>query len=77
MQEPAAFAKLTGYMIYVWFEEPGGPPGLALPLKKNDDEAITELLRELAAYIPQPGRMWMPSGRVRLFDRCQYFLISG
>jgi len=62
MQEPAAFAKLAGYMIYAWFEEPGGPPGLALPLKKNDDEAVTELLRELAAYTPQPGQMWMPSG---------------
>ena len=61
-QEPAAFAKLAGYMIYVWFEEPGGVPGLALPLKKNDDEAATELLRELAAYTPQAGQMWVPSG---------------
>ena len=62
-QEPAAFAKLAGYMIYVWFEEPGGQPGLALPLKKNNEEAATALLRELASYIPQPGQMWVSSGR--------------
>jgi hypothetical protein len=61
-QEPGVFAKLAGYMIYVWFQEPGRLPGLALPLKKNDDEATMELLRELAAYTPQPGQMWMPSG---------------
>ncbi len=61
-QEPTVFAKLAGHMIYVWFEEPGGLPGLALPLKKNDDEAAMELLRELAAYTPQPGQMWVPPG---------------
>jgi hypothetical protein len=61
-QDPAAFAKLSGYMIYVWFEQPGGPPGLSLPLKRTDDEAATELLRELAAYTPQPGQMWLQSG---------------
>ncbi len=61
-QEPAAFVKLAGYMIYVWFEEPGGPPGLALPLRKNDDAAAMELLRELADYTPSPGQMWVPSG---------------
>jgi hypothetical protein len=61
-QDPAVFAKLAGHMIYVWFEEPAGLPGLALPLKKNDEEAAMELLRELAAYAPQPGQMWVPSG---------------
>jgi len=61
-QEPATFAKLAGHMIYIWFEEPAGAPGLALPFKKNDDDEAMELLQELAAYTPQPGQMWLPSG---------------
>jgi hypothetical protein len=60
--EPALFAKLAGHVIYVWFEEPGGTPGLTLPLRKDDDEAVADLLQELASYTPQPGQMWVPSG---------------
>jgi hypothetical protein len=60
-QDPAAFANLAGHVIYVWFEDPK-QPGIALPFRKNDDAAVTELLQELAGYKPKTDQMWIPGG---------------
>jgi hypothetical protein len=60
-QDPAAFAKLAGYMIYVWFED-SNKPGLAMPFKKNDDQAIMDLLQELSNYEPRADQMRVPPG---------------
>lgn len=60
-QEPSAFTKLAGNMIYVWFQEPG-KPGLARPFRQSDDQAATMLLQELADYQPKPHQIWVPGG---------------
>jgi hypothetical protein len=60
-QDPVAFAKLAGYMIYVWFEDPHRS-GLAMPFRKNDDQAVVDLLQELSNYEPQAEQMRVPPG---------------
>jgi hypothetical protein len=48
-------------MIYVWFEE-AGKAGLARPFKRTDNQAVTDLLRELSTYEPQAEQMRVPQG---------------
>ena len=60
-QDPVAFSKLAGYMMYVWFEDPNGP-GLAMPFRKNDTQAVANLLQELSDYEPQAESMRVPPG---------------
>jgi hypothetical protein len=59
--EPAAFAKLVGHLVYVWFEDPG-VPGIALPHKRSDESALEALAAALAEYEPQTQQLWVPSG---------------
>ena len=58
-REPAAFSKLVGHVVYVWFEAPDDP-GLAKPHKKSDEDAVSELLTELCAYEPDSEQMRVP-----------------
>jgi hypothetical protein len=60
--EPAAFSKLAGHLVYVWFEsaeqlEPGKPH------KRSDTAALDALVNALAEYEPQTEQLWIPSGQ--------------
>ena len=59
--EPAAFAKLVGHLVYIWFEDPGAP-GITLPHRRSDDTALDALVAALAEYEPQTQQLWIPSG---------------
>ena len=47
--DPAAFAYLGGFMVYVWFP---GQDGMQLPFRSSDAAPIQELLDALASYRP-------------------------
>ena len=51
---PAAFAHLGGFMLYVWFED---EPSAGLPFRRGDDEAADELLAALFEYRPDPEQL--------------------
>jgi hypothetical protein len=46
-QEPAAFTKLRGHTVYVWFDTDEAPIGL--PHRCSDEDAIRELVQALAS----------------------------
>ncbi len=48
---PEHFANLSGYMVYLWFNDGDAP---ALSHRRTDDEAIGQLLQALADYQPDP-----------------------
>jgi hypothetical protein len=50
-QEPAAFTKLSGHTVYVWFDTDEAPVGL--PHRRSDEDAIRELVQALADYEPK------------------------
>jgi hypothetical protein len=58
--EAAAFSKLAGHLIYVWFEAADEP--LGKPHKRSDSVALDELVQSLAEYEPQGQQLWLPSG---------------
>jgi hypothetical protein len=62
-QEPAAFSRLSGNLIYVWFEEPGKAE-LAQPFKRADTVAVADLMQELSTYQPDPAQMWIPHNQL-------------
>lgn len=53
-----AFARLTGQVVQVWFNEPDSLL-TALPPRKSDDEAAEELVTALASYEPDHGALWV------------------
>jgi hypothetical protein len=59
-QEPVAFSKLAGHMVYVWFDEGSVPVGR--PHKHSDETAINALMRALAEYEPKTDQLWRPGG---------------
>ena len=58
-ENPERFVKLRGYMIYMWFPEPGG---LGLPPKRSDGRFVAEILDALAEYKPDPTAVVIPPG---------------
>lgn len=52
---PPAFARLAGWMVYIWFDEPDGTGHR--PPRANDHDAARELVEALAAYEPSPEQM--------------------
>lgn len=65
MSEPAAFPKLIGHVIYIWFERPG-VVGLRLPHRRSDSEALDSIVEDLAKYEPVIGLT--PQGRPEVGD---------
>ncbi|HTP24695.1 MAG TPA: hypothetical protein VMK12_03415 [Anaeromyxobacteraceae bacterium] len=59
--DPAAFAHLGGFMLYVWFP---GQHGMELPFRSNDEAPIRELLEALASYRPSAGPTTVSSGEL-------------
>jgi hypothetical protein len=51
ISEPAAFSKLIGHVVYIWFERPG-VVGLGLPHKRSDNTALDAIVEDLAKYEP-------------------------
>lgn len=51
--EPGAFAKLTGHVVYVWFQAASATPGPPIePHRTSDTAALDELVQALAEYDP-------------------------
>jgi hypothetical protein len=61
-EEPAAFSKLAGHVIYVWFEE-SDVPALGRPHKRSDTAALEALVKALAEYEPKTDHLWSASGQ--------------
>jgi hypothetical protein len=61
--EPAAFAKLAGHLVYVWFED-DEQTSLGKPHKRSDTEALDALVKALADYEPKSDQLWIPSGQI-------------
>ncbi len=59
-QPPAAFAALSGHMVYMWFNESDSV--LTRPHRQNDEAAAKELVEALASYCPQAENLWVPEG---------------
>jgi hypothetical protein len=59
--DPAAFAHLGGFMIYVWFP---GQDGMQLPFRSSDDAPIQELLTVLASYRPSGDATTVAGGEM-------------
>jgi hypothetical protein len=49
--EPAAFVRLIGRLVYVWFDSPDAPVGK--PFKRTDEAALDGLVEALAKYEPR------------------------
>jgi hypothetical protein len=60
--EPAAFAKLAGHAVYIWFQNPDAPGPPILPHKRSDAAALSELVLALAAYVPHPEVLRVADG---------------
>jgi hypothetical protein len=50
--EPSAFAKLTGHVVYVWFQESAAPGPPVEPHRRSDAAALNELVLASAEYEP-------------------------
>ena len=57
-QPPAAFAALSGHMVYMWFNDSDSV--LTRPHRQNDEAAAHELVEALVSYRPQPENLWGP-----------------
>jgi len=57
--ESAAFVKLRGHLVYVWFQE-SSQVGLDKPHKRSDATALDMLVQALADYEPQGQQLWAP-----------------
>jgi hypothetical protein len=54
--EPVAFGKLLGHVVYVWFDSPKSPADR--PFRRSDEAALDALVEALAAYKPQPQKLY-------------------
>jgi hypothetical protein len=55
--EPAAFAKLAGHVVYVWFQESDAPGPPVEPHKRSDAPALDALVQALADYEPETEQL--------------------
>jgi len=60
--EPAAFAKLAGHVVYVWFQDSDVPGPPVKPHKRTDDSALDALVQALAEYQPDAESLTGESG---------------
>lgn len=61
--EAAAFSKLAGHLVYVWFES-AEQLSLAKPHKRSDISALDALVKALAEYEPKSEQLWISSGQL-------------